>query len=110
MNAVQFIALSLAACAIAHYSVVFLEPAKACWLKATILGVMVVFESNLARWSGFDTTPLLEWSIYNVVTGAIVRALYNLKPLNNLTVGASYVAGSYVLAVIVSSRIDVLGV
>jgi hypothetical protein len=97
MNPILFIALSMTACAIAHYSVVFLEPSKASWFKAMALGVFTVVGSNVARWNGFSAAPILEWMVYIVVTGGFVWALYKLKPLNNLTVGACYVAGSYLL-------------
>ena len=98
MNPVVFVALTMSACATAHYSVVFLEPSKASWYKATTLSVLLVIGSNIAHWSGFNPLPLLEWIVYVVVTGGFVGALYKLKPLNSFTVGACYVAGSYVLA------------
>jgi len=98
MNPVFFVTLTMSACAVAHYSVVFLEPSKASWGKATMLGVFLVIGSNVAHWSGFNPIPMLEWIVYIVVTGGFVGALYKLKPLNSFTVGACYVAGSYVLA------------
>lgn len=98
MNSIQFVALSIIACAIAHYSVVFLEPLKASWFKASTLGILLMLGSNVARWTGFNVEPILEWFIYIVVAGGFVWSLYKLKPLNSLTVGGCYVAGSYVLA------------
>ncbi len=100
----------MSACAIAHYSVVFLEPAKASWLKATTIGVLLVIGSNIARWSGFHPLPMVEWSVYIVITGGFVGALYKLKPLNSFTVGACYVAGSYVLAYANALRIEAFSV
>lgn len=103
MNSVLFIALTVSACAIAHYSVVFLEPAKASAFKAIALSAFLVIGSNVARWSGFDPEPILEWAVYIVITAGFARALYQLKLLNCVTVGACYVAGSYVLAVVVGA-------
>ena len=98
MNPVLFFTVTLSASAIAHYSIVFLEPAKASVLKAVALNALLVIGSNLARSSGFSPEPILEWAVYIVVTAGFVRALYRLKLLNSVTVGACYVAGSYVLA------------
>lgn len=100
MNPFFFVALTLSACAIAHYSVVFLEPDKASVLKAAALSAFLVIGSNVARSSGFSPDPLFEWAAYIVATAVLVRMLYKLKLLNSVTVGACYVAGSYVLAVV----------
>ena len=98
MNPLFFFGLTFSACAVTHYSVVFLEPTKASWLKALTIGALLLIGSNIARWSGFNPLPMLEWMVYIVVTGGFVGALYRLRPLNSFTVGACYVAGSYVLA------------
>lgn len=98
MNPFFFLTLTVSACAIAHYSIVFLEPSRASWFKATILGVSLVIGSNLANWAGFNPTPLLEWIVYIAVASGYAWSLFKLKPLNSVTVGTCYVAGSYVLA------------
>jgi hypothetical protein len=98
MNPLFFLGLTFSACAVTHYSVLFLEPTKASWMKALTIGVFLVVGSNIARWSGFNPVPMLEWIVYIVVTGGFVGALYKLRPMNSFTVGACYVAGSYVLA------------
>ena len=105
MNPILFMMLTMSACAIAHYSVVFLEPSKASSFKAATLGILPVIGSNLAHGAGFQPTPVLEWTIYIAITAGLARTLYGLKPLNNVTVGACYVAGSYVLAAVYSSVI-----
>ena len=98
MNPVLFVALTFSACAVAHYSVVFLEPAKSSVLKAGMLNLFLVVGSNAIHWTGATPGPVLEWCIY--ITGAtvIARVLFKLKFTNCITVGACYVAGSYVLA------------
>jgi hypothetical protein len=98
MNPLLFIGLTLSACAVVHFSVAFLEPAKASMAKAVALSALVVVGSNVARWVGFSPGPILQWTVYIVVTACCVRLLYKLKSLNSVTVGACYVAGSYVLA------------
>jgi len=103
MNPIYFVALTLSACAIAHYSIAFLEPAKASVFKAVGLNAFLVIGSNVARWSGFGPDPILEWVVYFVITAILVRALYKLKVLNSVTVGACYVAGSYALALAFSA-------
>jgi hypothetical protein len=98
MNPILFVAATLSASAIAHYSIVFLEPAKASMFKAIAMNALLVIGSSVARSSGFGTSPILEWIVYSVLAGSLVHALYKLKLLNSFTVGASYVAGSYALA------------
>jgi len=98
MNLLLFVALTLSACAIAHSSVAFLEPAKASVFKALALNAVLVIGSNIATWSGFKTDAMLELLVYIVVAAGLVRVLYRLKLLNSVTVAGCYVAGSYVLA------------
>jgi hypothetical protein len=98
MNPLLFLGLTLSASAVAHYSVVFLEPHKASVLKAMALNILVVALSNIARWTDLSFQPAAEWLVYVVVTAACVQGLYKLKSHNCLTVGTCYVAGSFVLA------------
>ena len=98
MQPILFIALTTGACAMAHYSIVFLEPEKASFLKAVAFNALLVVGSNIARSAGFNPEPLLEWTVYLLLAAGLVWALYKLKPINTITVGACYVAGSYALA------------
>ena len=98
MNPLLFFGLTLSACAVVHYCVVLLEPAKASMFKAMTLSVLVVSSSNFAQGFGFSPDPILEWVVYIVVAACGARALYKLKLLNSVTVGTCYVAGSYALA------------
>jgi hypothetical protein len=106
MNPLSFLGLTLAASAVTHCSVRFLEPERASLLKAVALNALLVIGANFAHWSGARPDPVVEWIVYVVVTAACVRSLYRLKPFNSVTVGACYVAGSYVLAQVAASRMS----
>lgn len=102
MNPILFVALTLSACAIAHYSVAFLEPAKASVLKAVAFNAVLVLGANVAMRGGFNPGPVLQWTVYILIAAGLARVLYRLKLLNSVTVAACYVAGSYALAQVVS--------
>ena len=85
------------ALAIAHYSVVFIEPSKASWSKAIAFVFLFSVATYVTRRLHLEVEPIVMWVAYIVATAGLVRLIYRLKPLNNFTVGASYVVGRYLL-------------
>ena len=94
--------LFAAAVAIAHLSVVFIEPSKASlWKAAGVVLLFMVF-NNLAQRLSPELPAPAEWVIYIGFVTLIVWALFRLKPVNNFTVAASYVVGRWALVYAVS--------
>jgi hypothetical protein len=97
MELFLLITVTVAAIAIAHYSVVFLEPAKASWWKAAALVIIFAVGNNIAKRFSPGLPILLHWALYILVVAGIVWALYRLKPFHNITVAGCYVVGRFAL-------------
>ena len=91
------LATSVAAVAIAHYSVVFLEPSKASWWKAVALVIIFAVGNNLLKRLHLEIPVVLHWALYIVAVAAVVWALYRLKPFHNVTIAGCYVVGRFAL-------------
>ena len=102
MGLLLLIAITVAAVAVAHYSVVFLEPSKASWWKAIALVVIFAICKNLMHYFDIRLPAVVDWVLYVAATAGVVWTLYRLKPLHNITVGACYVVGRFALVYSVS--------
>ena len=102
MGLLLLIAITAATVAIAHYSVVFLEPSKASWWKAGVLVITFGICNAVAKRMGLHLPLLLHWMLYIGGVAGVVWALYRLKPLHNITVAGCYVVGRFILVYSVS--------
>jgi hypothetical protein len=102
MTILLIIVTTLAAMAIAHYAVLFLEPPKASWWRAVALVVVFAIGNNLIRRLSLDIPVLLHWALYIAAVAGVVWFFYRLKPLHNFTVAGCYVVGRFALVYFVS--------